>query len=238
MRVAPAFTLSLSNNTADVARDTIARFASALRASAHHVTATNPLGQRLWERWWPITVLIEASDWLSLEAKGGRTITMRPWCTSRLLVRGLRPTAYARLAAEHRVAAAVEVGGTIEAWISLGDRSVDARVAARTSAILAARYAGDLLSAGACARGHLPLIPLPGAAGTPESSVVPTLLTATAQTCPAAAAIAVDAAAAIGCDVLWTPKPAPRPGAGHRPERTQPRRQRATDRDREGATIR
>jgi hypothetical protein len=32
-------------------RDTIARFASALRASSHYVTATNALGHRLWERW-------------------------------------------------------------------------------------------------------------------------------------------------------------------------------------------
>jgi hypothetical protein len=199
-------------------RNDIARWTSALPAPTYLVAATDIAGAELWRRWWPAELLSEAHDWLHGQTTRGTLVTARPWTTAHALVRGLRPEDYARLAAEHRVAAGVTDGaGFVEAWITLSDKPLDARVAARAAAVLAARHGGDLLGADARSLGVLP--GLRGSAAADNAGAPPNaarLLTASPGIDAAAAAILADAAAALGCDQQRSPRPA---RAAHLPTR-------------------
>ncbi|MGK7871538.1 hypothetical protein [Falsiroseomonas sp. E2-1-a20] len=185
----------------------IARWTAALPASIYLVTATNIAGIEIWRRWWTAPFVADAACWLDAQASSDDLISARPWSTAHILLRGLRPEGYAHLAAEHRVAAAVADGaGLIEVWITLADRPVGARVAARVAAELAARSGGDLLTTDARSVGHLPGLPHAASADGPGGAPAFTrLLAASRGPDPRAAAIAIEATAALGCALVLSP---------------------------------
>ncbi|MGG5807727.1 hypothetical protein [Falsiroseomonas sp. CW058] len=197
----------------------IARWAAALPAPSYLVTATNIAGVEVWRRWWPADLLRVAAGWLRATAEEGAAIGARPWLTTHVLVRGLRPAGYARLAEHHRIAAAIEPAtGLIEAWITIAEAPVDVLVAARTAAVLAARYGGDLLRANAGATGHLPGLPNVVAAPSTDSAPTTRLLIAGGPVVDAtAAAIMQEQARMLGRPAIWQGRT-----SMARPERSRP----------------
>ncbi|WP_338662423.1 DNA-primase RepB domain-containing protein [Pararoseomonas sp. SCSIO 73927] len=144
----------------DRTRDAVDRWARALPAASYAITvvpADPGAGTPPHRRCWSLNQLLRAIPWLRRLNSIGHHIVGRPVDPRQILIDDLHADALTALRRHHRPAAVVASSpGSLQAWVTISETSVDPALADAAAKLLARRYGGDLCAARASQPGRLP----------------------------------------------------------------------------------